>query len=181
MNVTTPKVVYHGSPGYEFIPILEPRAQTIRDEREGLVIFATPYIAYASCFLTRTDSTWVQHGRFGSGNPFYCVISNEARFRHADKGGTIYTLPGDTFIYDNKYGTGAIEWLSKSSVRPIDATACPSALETMIEYGVQVYFVDSHTYQKILDANDYGYSLLHQLTSENQLRAKQVIPLTQID
>jgi len=66
---------------------------------------------------------------------------------------------------------GEKEWTSREPVKPLSETEHPSALDAMIENGVQVYFVDKKTFDEIAAADDHGRQLLASLRSENMRRA----------
>ena len=73
---------------------------------------------------------------------------------------------------------GELEWISRQSVKPIKALHYPCALDAMLENGVQVFFVGKDTFRAIRAAEDHGLIILRSLTSENQLRSINVLPLT---
>lgn len=167
-----PAILYHASPNKE-IEEFEPRAESIRDPDEGPKIFATPDKAYASMFLVPTDDRWTQKSTF---NGLNChVISDKKLFEELDRGGSIYSLPSDTFKTDPKKSKTGREWTSKETVSPIDKTAYKSGLEAMIKNGVQVYFVDKPTFKKIQESADHGLGILKTLESENQKQEKNAV------
>lgn len=164
--------LYHASQNPD-IDVLEPRAESVRDPNEGPVIFATPNLPYATVFLINSDDSWTSKGRFGG--TFYTVISDKNRFLEADKGGTIYTLPNDTFYCDPEKGMGRNEWVSKEAVKPIEKKHYKSGIEAMIDASVQIYFVDKQTFQRIRHAKDHGLAILQSIQSENQKQNKNVL------
>lgn len=159
-----PDILYHASSNRD-IEIFEPRNEYVRDINEGPVIFATPDKAYASCFLVNSDDSWVQISRFGDVRVI--AISDEERYRRYDKGGAIYELPSTSFVHEIR-GTAKDEWTSREAVRPISKTEYASGLEAMLQFGVQVYFVDKSTFMKITNADDHGVGLLETIMSKNQ-------------
>lgn len=163
--IDKPKVLYHGSPN-KGIKIFEPRAESVRDKNEGSIVFATPSEAFASTFLVPADDSWTKMGRFD--NVFFITISDRERYEIADQGGAIYTLPLETFDCNSGKGMGYWEWASRTAVKPLAKTDYRSGLETMIEKGVQVLFVDQKTFGKIVNSDDHGNRILRSLRSENQ-------------
>ena len=161
------KLLYHGTPNKN-IATFEPRAEKIRDVSEGPKVFATPDKRFASAFIIGVDDSWANSGSL-KGLP-YLVISDRARFEKLDQGGAIYHLPSDTFETDPDKGLGALEWTSDHPVVPSHKEEHHSALDAMLEHGVQVYFVDPETYQKWRTAPDHGLALMKTLISENQKR-----------
>ena len=171
-SLQKPKHLYHASQNSN-IDVLEPHAESVRNFNEGPVVFATPNLPYATTFLVKSDDSWAVKGRFN--NTFYVIISDKNRFFELDKGGTIYTLPNDTFYCDPEEGMGINEWISKKAVRPIRKQHYKSGIDAMIDAGVQVYFVDKQTFLKIREAGDHGFSILQSLQSENQKLNKNVL------
>ncbi len=169
-----PQFLYHASPNRD-IQEFEPRAQSVRDPKEGPVVFATPSEVYASMFIVRTDDTWSEKGRFNE--VYYTVVSDRQRFEKMDKGGSIYVLPSDTFTTNETRSMGAAEWTSKEPVKPVSKTDYESGLEAMLQHGVQVYFVDKDIFQQIKDSNDHEFSILLKQQSENEKRGVNFIPL----
>ena len=160
-----PSVLYHGSSNKE-IERFDPSAKKVRDEAEGPKIFATPDKRMASVFIVGVDDSWGNSGQH-NGVP-YMIISDRERFTALDQGGAIYHLPNDTFTTDPNKGLGELEWASSEPVRPTHKEEHESALEAMLNHGVQVYFVDKATYDAIQSAPDHGLSILKTTTSENQ-------------
>lgn len=166
-----PRALYHGS-SITGLKIITPQNKSIRDLSEGPVVFGTPSLAFSCMFLSpRPNDSWSCKGSFNS--TYYMVISDEQRFREGDKGGIIYELPSDTFYQDLTKGMRS-EWISKEDVPVRKEFDYPSTLDAMIENGVQVYFVDQETFQKIRTSDDHGYSIMKNSTSENMKRGKNV-------
>ena len=67
------------------------------------------------------------------------------------------------------------EWYSKEKVKPLRQIEYASALDAMIENGVQVYFVEPETFKKIREAEDHGFSIIKNLESENQRRKTNIV------
>lgn len=160
---------------------LTPREGNFRDEDEGAVIFSTPDKALASVFLVEGHGDhWMQIGFFGD-IPVVVINADREGFIKDDKGGFMYTVPSDTFDYNPHKGMGEREWTSREPVKPLSETRYPSALDAMIENGVQVYFVDKKIFGKLNNSDDYGYHILIGLTSENKRRGKNIRSLKDLD
>lgn len=171
-----PDVLYHASrtPDIkEFIP----NRGNHRDEDEGAVIFSTPNKALASAFLVEEHGDhWMQIG-FYDDIPVVVINADREEFIKNDKGGVIYALSSETFNCDPNKGMGDKEWTSRESVKPLSEVRYPSALDAMIENGVQIYFVDKKTFDEINNSDNHGYNILTGLTSENERSGKNVRPL----
>lgn len=167
MELVKPSVLYHASQDKD-VATFEPKMDKVRDPLEGPKIFATPDKSLAACFLVPSDSSWVKIGRYekdGVPGPWKVVISDEERFREADKGGSIYSLPSESFTTDPLKGMGESEWTSEVSVSPSSKEDYESGLTAMQEYGVDVIFVDRQTFQEIQNAEDHGEEIIQTLQS----------------
>jgi len=172
-----PKILYHASSNRN-IKEFEPRAESVRDPNEGPVVFATPNKADATKFLVSTSDEWTALGAFGGVS--FAIISDKKRFEKADKGGAIYSLPSDTFDFDPEKGTGDKEWTSREKVKPLSKEEYESGLEAMIDHGIQVFFVDKETSEKIQKSNDHGNKIIRGLESENKKRGENFTKIPDI-
>lgn len=173
-EIEKPAILYHASL-VKNLDQLNPDNKTTRDENEGKVIFAGANLAEVSRFLVPTDDSWTLIATYN--NIPTMIIRDEHRFRELDKGGTIYQLPSDTFAINNPDHPN--EWTSSEPVKPLDEKIeVESALDMMIDNGVQVYFVDDATFERIKEVEDKGYIILNTLESENKRLGKNsvVIP-----
>ena len=153
---------------------LAPMEGNYRDESEGPVIFSTPDKALASVFLVEGHGDhWMQIGFFGD-IPVVVINASREGFIKNDKGGIMYSVPSDNFDFDPSKGMGEKEWTSNKPVKPLSEIKYPSALDAMIENGVQVYFVDKKTFDAINNSDNYGYGILVGLASENEKRGKNI-------
>ena len=162
-----PKVLFHGSVN-RTIDEFKPRSIGVRHPKEGSVIFATPHIEYAATFMkpSHWSDVLCKIGSFGDG-PIYFICSNKEKFLKEDRGGAIYCLPSESFYFDlyfdkiskkqwltmkNHEDFGPLrDWVSKKAVKPLFKFEFASTFKTMIDLGVQVFFVDDATW-KIVDA-----------------------------
>ena len=160
-----PPFLYHGST-YRELEELKPQGRMHRTE-EGELLYATPDLAIASVFLV--EGAHYGCGKFGD-TVYAWIIANRDEFIRNDKGGHIYVLPSDSFKINQGRGLGNYEYVSKEPVAPIKTIEYPSAVDAMIENGVQVYFIDQDTYEKIQASKDHGWSIYSKLESENQRR-----------
>lgn len=161
-----PPFLYHGSP-YK-IEELEPQTKPHREKEEGKLVYATSELTDAIMFLQKTDLT----GHFIINNEkiaYAIIVGDKEKFMERDKGGHIHILPSDKFKPSSHKGMSN-EWVSNEGIKPVEVKEYNSALDAMLENGVQVYFVDEPTYQQIRRAEDHGYSILRSLESENKKR-----------
>ena len=167
-----PPLLYHGS-AHKELKELQPQGKSHRAE-EGELLYATPDLAIASIFLV--SGAHYGCGKFGE-VPYAWIIADRDEFISNDKGGHIYVLPSDSFEINQGRGLGNEEYASKEPITPIKTIEYPSAIDAMIENGVQVYFIDQKTYEKIQASKDHGQSIYSKLKSENQKREVNVRPL----
>lgn len=172
-NKEKPAVLYIGCQTRgrtEFVP----RRGRHRDENEGPVIFSTPDKALASIFTIEGHSdSWTKIGYYGKILTVIICMSRED-FIKRDHGGVIYEVPSDTFDFNPNLGMGEKEWTSRDPVKPNLEVSHNSTLDTMVENGVQVYFVDKKSFDEIWDADDYGKKILSGVMSENSRRGKNI-------
>ena len=167
------KYLYHAS-NNKNIEILEPRVESVRDPKEGPVVFASQDKAYVTCFLVPTNDSWVKISRYSSDkHPIIYVvcISDKKRFKELDKGGAIYYLPSSSFYLDKSKND--LEWTSREKVRPVRKELYSSGLDAMIDNGVIVYFCDKPTLLNLKeDPSDVDKTMriLNSLVSENEKR-----------
>jgi len=171
-----PTDLYHASQNRN-LQILEPRAESVRDESEGLVVFATPDKAEASKFLVPSNDEWTKKMRVG--DVHIHIISDRDRYEEVDKGGTIYKLSPETFEHDETRGTNT-EWTSRVAIKPIGREDYESGLQAQLDNGVQVYFVDKDIFSKIIESEDHGNSIIRSLKSENEIRGINPIEVPDI-
>ena len=146
---------------------LVPIKGNYRDKNEGAVIFATPDKALASIFLIKNhNDSWTNLGYFG-GILYVVIKMDRDEFLKKDRGGSIYEVSSDDFDYKVDLGMGDKEWTSSKPVKPLKETFYTSALDTMIENGVNVYFVDKETFENIKNSEDHGRGILGSLVSES--------------
>lgn len=156
IQITKPQmlgdVLYHGSTNPD-ITIFEPRAKHVRDKAEGSVIFATPSIRLASCYLFEWDDSWVYQfisTKDDASYEVYMVISDHKKFKKEDSGGAIYLLPPKGFHFDEKRGLGVYEMISRNKIVPFTKIRFTSALDAMQNFEVKVFFVSRKQFEVFL-------------------------------
>jgi hypothetical protein len=169
-----PTVLYHSSPIPD-IEDVEPKQRKTRDPNEGPKIFATPDKRLATIFMTPTDGSWVASGLHN--NIPYIVISDKDKYLQLDRGGVIYYLPVETFEVDIEKGLREYEWTSSVPVKPLAKENYSSTFKAMIAAGVQVYFVDTETFEKMADLpGPEKVRMKMDLISENQRMNRNYLP-----
>lgn len=156
-----PDVLYHASVNND-IAVLDPKTSEERLSHYGNLLFATPYKALAAMFLApKTQALEVT--KFG--DTFALVAASSAEeFIEKDLGGTIYTLPSDSFATHQDLTMQDTEYVTKESVTPIDKEVYATALDAMRRSGVRVYFVEASVLKDIRSADDHGLKILSELT-----------------
>jgi len=165
-----PTVFYHASQNRS-ITELSPRAESVRSEEEGPVVFGAKDKEFATMFMVPSDDRWTMKSRFNG--TYVQIISDRERFQEADKGGAIYHLPPESFENDPTKGVkGNVEWTSKIAVKPASVEYYDSGLQAMLDAVVQVYFVDQETFQRYKDMEKKEEIIedLKKRQSENQTR-----------
>lgn len=158
--MSKPRYLYHGSANQNIV-VFEPRNESVRDTKEGEVVFGTDSQAVASKFIVPSNDSWSQLSRFDESH--VAIYSDKERFRKADKGGAIYKLPSDSFIINPKFTKSSQEYTSKISVIPISKEVFNTGLEAMLKYNVKVYFVNSEQFLAFKNASDHGWKIIKSL------------------
>lgn len=162
-----PKILYHGTARCdieEFEPRLNPGSSGAAN---GPMVYATDDIVAASIFMLDVRSSF-SVGQFAA---WYVIISEPREsFLSHDRGGCIYELLPDTFETGTVGGFGENEFASSVPVRPFRKQHFDSALDAILNNGVQVYFITPEQYEQIESAPQHGYAILKELESENQRR-----------
>ena len=147
-------VLYHGSKN-KYVKIFEPRANHTRDLSDGKVIFATPSLKLASCYLFEWDDSWVHQSvswkQENSGYEVFMVISDMERLKKIDMGGSVYLLPIESFSFSADRGLGIYEWMSKENIEPLSKIDFFSALDAMKQFKVKVYSLSSEQFKRYLE------------------------------
>lgn len=167
-----PAVLYHVSEREGIIEFV-PRAESVRDPKEGSVIFATPDKAYALQFLVPGDSRDSKRGYY-NGIPTVVIRNSRETFLEGDRGGWLYEFPSDSFDFDSTKQMRDREWTSRTRVKPLGSAHYTSTVDALLDNGVQVYFVDDETFTKMQSEKNAGFETLLTLESENMRRRKNV-------
>jgi len=165
-----PSILYHGS-STEGLEEVAPQQQNVRDKNEGARVFATPDKALATVFMAKGPNNIRMSGLI-NGVPYAVIPRNREEFLTDDHGGIIYEFPAESFENDPVKGLGYYEWTSQVPVAPTNGKNYESVLDAMLESGVQVYFVDSSTYNEL--ENGDKLNILQNIESENQKRSINV-------
>lgn len=165
-----PSFLYHASPFCD-LGVISPKKNTVPEGFDkGPVVFASHSFAFATQFLVPHDDSWANGGSLGG--VFFFVISDEGKYKEADKGGCVYLVDSKYFEKYNKH-----EWVSEEDAKVISKVTFRSGMEAMIINGVQVYVVNPNIYQKIQTSFDHGAEILNGIKSENERLGLTVEPL----
>ena len=141
---------------------MQPRRALSRDVYIGDYVFATPDKRVAAMYLAPKSGGTILINTF-DGEPYAIINNNVETFKKVDKGGSIYTVPAESFKPTIQEGLEETERISKVPVRPIGSQDYPTSLEAMSGMGVHVYFVDNQTFDRIMSAKDHGLSIIRTL------------------
>lgn len=157
-----------------------PRDGNKRHKDEPAQVFAALDKAFATIFLHPFDDRKMASG-FMNDVP-YTLVGDMGGFLAQDTGGAIYTLPSDSFTFDPDLGVGYKEWTSSAPVKPTGKEEYDSALEAMLDNGVQVYFADMDTLRHFREAHgEAKFKLIESLQSENQKQQRNYKPFRNLE
>ena len=137
-SIENPPFLYHGTTE-EKIEEFEPRSAVERPD-EKPAVYASPDMDIA---IQSMANKYVSNGGIVNGRKFVCIPMSKEDFLKVDHGGYIYKLPGESFKPNKQKGFGGdLEWVSATSVKPVEKIKIPSLLESLKEKDVEVYFID---------------------------------------
>lgn len=157
-----PEFLYRGTPRKN-VDMFDPKEVIGSGSLARQVVSATSERINATKFVVPIEKLRVAIGSLGNINYYLCA--DEEIFRKNDHGGAIYTLSLDGFTHSPEMG--ATVWTNPKSVKPLSMEEITSALETMINAGVKIYFVSPGTLEKFNQSGSHRLELLQGLTPEN--------------
>lgn len=144
-----PPILYHGSTDGE-IREFEPRGSDRRPDEEPAV-YASPDLLVAEQSMV---NRFASNGGVVDGRHYVCIPMSKEEFLKQDTGGCIYVLPNDSFEVNQGRGFGDAEWVSQKPVTPTKTIRYPSLYQTLIERGVEVYFISPDQVSEINTLQD---------------------------
>ena len=135
--IPKPKILYHVSHS-DNIDVFEPREKSKRHESDPPLVFSSPVKAVSSLFLLEHSNNDIS-GSYNGGKTWALVAESLDDLKKRNRPGFMYSLPPDDFKVDPHIGLGLYEWSSESAVAPNGKEKINSALETILELGVQIY------------------------------------------
>lgn len=140
------KVLYHASP-HTNLSVIKPKHTLSKDKYIGDYVFATADHRLATMYLATKGVATLMNTDKGL---WIAICCNEAKYLNQDRGGAIYELPADTFSETPQRGLSDYELVSKAPVKPINKTINKKSLDAMLDLGINIYFVDALTFEKLV-------------------------------
>lgn len=148
-----PKFLYHGS-SKSGLKVIHPKKTLSKDKYIGDFLFAshnkilaimyTTVKGYYSLMSTNTS-------------PLYIVIcADKNEYIQKDREVSIYKFLSDSFENTPQSELKDYEFVSHNPVSAVSSETYSNALTAFRENGIDVYFVDKHTFDLIVDAGDKG-------------------------
>lgn len=165
-----PVKLYHGS-SHETRGLLKPvlEHKTLDHVHKKAAVFATERLDIAALFMFPMEILASQG--FENDIPYICIWGRRTDFAKRKMDGFIYVLPYAKFKRIGK----DYEWQSFEKVSPIRTIHFDSAIEGMMDCGVQVYFInDDEVFDRIFANKESRAHILKELVSENQRKKKNV-------
>ena len=153
-----PPLLYHGTINGG-IKEFKPRSATERPGEEPAV-YASPDREIA---VQSMANKFVSNGGILNGRKFVCIPMTREEFIAQDHGGTVYVFSSDSFYINTGKGLGDKERVSKTPVKPMEEIRFSSLLETLLEQGTEVYFIEPELVPTITKAQDGGPEELEKL------------------
>ncbi|MEK6882242.1 MAG: hypothetical protein AABY22_21670 [Nanoarchaeota archaeon] len=158
-----PRKLYHGSSSKIAEGVLQPVFNTgTKDYKHTkAAVFGTERQDLAALFMFTTEH--ISSIGFENDVAFICIWGKSEELQKYS--GYMYVLPGDSF---EKVGKD-YEWQSFTDVKAIEVKEFPDVVTGMMEFGVQVYFIDDEkVFDKIVENIYKRAEILKDLHSENQ-------------
>jgi len=172
------KYLYHGS-NNKHLEVLSPKSKSVRDEKEGPVVFATQRKGLAASFIPHVEN-------MEKDDPIISVIErkpvivipNKRKFLKNDTGGALYKLRKTNRFkrtIPKNHSFSRYEWVARSKIKPLDKRVYDSSIDAMIDNGAIVYFVtrkQQKEYERLIENGKVPrsklFSFFNKLTSENE-------------
>ena len=142
--------LYHASPK-RGLKEFTPRRKSRRQEGDPPRVYATPEKKIAAGFIIRPTDDWCVYGSYddSTARTWSLVVGDEKKFwKLENKGGSLYTLPRQTFRFETGIGLGKDEWFSEEKVPVLAEEKWVSACQAMLHYGVKIYFLPSGKFKE---------------------------------
>ena len=132
---------------------IEPTAEKI-GQGEQQIVFASPSLAFASCFLMDWDDDWCH---------LFALQNRQIHFSHRDAEkfarqsalpGSIYVMKAADFRHEPALGKDKIEWVARDVCKPLFEIPVPAAIDAMRQLGVSHYAVDDACFRELCRLDD---------------------------
>jgi hypothetical protein len=137
----------------EFVPLPSKR---LKDEPDS--VFAATTRSVAAMFGIKSDYT--KSGSYDGGKTWTIIVGDAKKFLEDDKGCYMYTLPPEDFTVNPDLGLGLAEWTCPKAVKPTKMQHFDSAIEIMLDSGVNIIPVSSEEMAKLRDPQIDDLSVL---------------------
>lgn len=155
------KYMYHGS-SIKGLKILEPSMRSVRDSKEGPVVFAAPNFDTALPFILPKGRGF--NFGFWKDKSMYLVFSPKTTVNELKKmSGSIYTVSSEGFNCSRMIGLKELECINKNPVKVLKETKIPNLLTALVKSEIDIYFPDRSTWEEIKRSKDHGYSIIKKL------------------
>lgn len=140
-------IVFHGSAESGLTEIATSE-KTVNGKKQQ-IIFASPSMRFASCFLPEWKDTWCNLFALNDDAVYFSTRDREKFLQHAAKPASMYLMQAGDFAHDPITGKDPIEWISRKNCIPLFEIRVESCLEAMRKLGVQFHFVDEKIFEQM--------------------------------
>lgn len=140
-------VLYHSSP-VKNLKILNTSPTLSNNVNIGNYLFATENKLLALMYLMPQGFPIMMDSK--KNNPTVVIAGNTEEVLSMDHGGSVYVLDDKNFIETPQKGLSDYERVSKVSVKPIREIKVEDTINSLIEAGVSIYFVDDNVFNDLI-------------------------------
>lgn len=144
-------VLYHASQSKDLL-LIEPKRTLSKDKFIGNFVFATTDKILAIMYLTAKGYATLMG--LHEEQPNIVICANSEDYLKHDKGGAIYELPSESFIESPQKELSDCELVSKVSVKPLRKLVYDKSIDTIMDAGIHVRFVDKQTFDSLIGNPD---------------------------
>ena len=138
--------LFHASTNKK-MDVIKPKPTLSNDIYIGDYVFATPNKFLATMYLASKGVPTIMHHE--NEQPSIMIMAGEDEYTKNDIGGTIYTVPAESFTNTPQVGLEDSELVSTEEVVPISREVYGSSIEAMKSMGITVNFISKDRFNEL--------------------------------
>ena len=159
--MTSANRLYHAS-GTSGLRILSPQRTLSKNHYIGDYVFATDNKLMAAMYLV-PNAVGIRLLGYEYEQPYLVVCSTIEAFVKLDTGGSIYTVPQDSFHDTPQQELRGTEFVSEVSVVPIAEQRYDTARQALGDRGAKIYVLSEVSFDRVMKAGTDAWEILKEL------------------